>query len=175
MLVKILLIEEDKITLKQDDVEKTLIMEDYVIPHAKLGVAEIKINESKKVSFIQMQSDDPNKKKNFTDEMVTFETLLSEAHKRFGKRLEIETAIVRDGDKNVMIDFDKKRALFEAEVTIKDEKDSDRCQRFTGTGDAEGITNTLIKPHFIRMAETRAIVRALKLATNNATCSEEEK
>ena len=32
----------------------------------------------------------------------------------------------------------------------------------------------MIKPHFIRMAETRAIARALRWATNNAKVAEEE-
>jgi hypothetical protein len=65
-------------------------------------------------------------------------------------------------------------------------------KKFTGFGDAipdlkekytdkhgkdkiaynmEGAT---IRPHYIRMAETRAICRALRWATNNATAAKEE-
>ena len=69
------------------------------------------------------------------------------------------------------MDYEKSQAIFSACVSIEREG---RIELFTGHGDACGITNDTIKPHFIRMAETRAIVRALRFATNNAKVAEEE-
>ena len=68
-----------------------------------------------------------------------------------------------------MIDVEKKFALFKAIVTLNG-------MTFTGHGDAtsDNIDNAAIGKHFIRMAETRAIVRALRFATNDARCAVEE-
>ena len=92
-----------------------------------------------------------------------FESLLNDAHSKF-KHFNIKTELIS-------MDYEKKQALFSACLSIES---SDGVTLFMGHGDAEGITSSLIKPHFIRMAESRAIVRALKLATNNAKVSEEE-
>lgn len=110
------------------------------------------------------------------DDITNFETLLSSAHKKFGSRLEIETEIVKDGQGNPFINFEKKEALFKAKVSIMSETDPNTLQVFEAHGDAtEGNVGDAIKPHFVRMAETRAISRALRWATNNATVAEEEK
>ena len=46
---------------------------------------------------------------------------------------------------------------------------------FTGIGDAcRGNVNKMILPHLIRMSETRAVARALRLACNIGMCSVEE-
>ena len=47
---------------------------------------------------------------------------------------------------------------------------------FQAHGDAtsDNIKGEMIKPHFIRMAETRAIGRAFRWATNNAKVSDVE-
>lgn len=46
---------------------------------------------------------------------------------------------------------------------------------FTRIGDAsKDNVNPKIAPHIIRMAETRAVARALRLACNNGMCSVEE-
>jgi len=46
---------------------------------------------------------------------------------------------------------------------------------FEGTGDASpSNVGSFIKPHIIRMAETRAIVRALRWATNTGKAAREE-
>jgi len=48
-------------------------------------------------------------------------------------------------------------------------------KKFTGYGDAsKSNVNANIAPHMIRMAETRAVNRALRLATNVGMCSAEE-
>lgn len=61
------------------------------------------------------------------------------------------------------------QAIFKATVVMPANK------VFTGYGDADKTnTNSMIYPHRIRMAETRAINRALRFATNIGMCSIEE-
>lgn len=82
------------------------------------------------------------------DEIVTFKELLKRAHIDGLKGINTS---------NISFDFEKKTAFFKAIVTGK-----------KGTFEAHGdttdanVTNELIKPHFIRLAETRAISRALR-------------
>ena len=122
-----------------------------------------------KVEQPQSQSQDGGK---FEDEMVTFETLLSAAHNK-KQPFSITTEMLA-------VDLEKKYALFKARVVIygapKEEEEGIEIV-FEGHGDAtaDNVKGEFIKPHFIRMAETRAIVRALRWYTNNATCAEEEK
>lgn len=103
-------------------------------------------------------------KKNWADDMTNFEELLNAMHKKFDGAFSIKTELVS-------MDYANKEAIFSAAVSIEYEG---RTTVFTGHGDACGITNDKIKPHFIRMAETRAIARALRWATNNAKVAEEE-
>ena len=106
------------------------------------------------------------------DEMVTFEDLLTTAHNK-KMPFSIKTEMLQ-------LDVEKKFALFKAQVVIygapKEEEEGIETV-FEGHGDAtaDNVKGEFIKPHFIRMAETRAIVRALRWYTNNATCAEEEK
>lgn len=96
------------------------------------------------------------------DEMISFEDLLTQAHDMKTK-FSIET-------ENIQLDTEKKFALFRAEITTGDGR------KFVGHGDAspDNVKSQTIMPHYIRMAETRAIVRALRWFTNNAKCSQEE-
>ncbi len=123
---------------------------------------------------------------NWQDDIVNFETLLTAAH-NLKKPFSIETEMIT-------VDLKEKYALFKAKVKIyataeeyqkycigevsEESKHHKRMllQEFEAHGDAtnDNITGTLIKPHFIRMAETRAICRALRWYTNNG-CAEEEK
>lgn len=99
------------------------------------------------------------------DDMVNLDALLSQAHKSFGKNLEIKT-------KMISVDYEKKRALFKARVIIMAK---DQEQHFEGHGDADQENCAeMVKKHYIRMAESRSIVRALRFATNNAKVAEEE-
>ena len=101
------------------------------------------------------------KDSSWEEDIVNFETLLNDAH---DKGLdEIATQMLA-------IDLEKKYALFKCKVHGKK-------GFFEAHGDAtsDNIKGDFIKPHFIRMAETRAICRALRWYTNNANCSEEEK
>lgn len=121
------------------------------------------------------------------DDIIDFKTLLNAAHDK-GAPFSIKT-------EKIELDLEKKYALFKATVEVyataeqyikycigeisEESKHHKRMKlvEFTGHGDAteENVTGEFIKPHFIRMAETRAICRALRWYTNNATCSEEEK
>jgi len=105
------------------------------------------------------------------DDIVNFETLLTAAHNKkipFSIKTEMIT-----------VDLEKKYALFKAQVIVSECKIKDftvPSQVFEGHGDAtaDNVTGDFIKPHFIRMAETRAIVRALRWYTNNAVAEEEK-
>ena len=104
-------------------------------------------------------------KENKFDDMTNFEDLLDAAHEKFGDKLNIKTEMIQ-------VDFEKKQAVFNATVII--EYSENKVRVFTAHGDAEGIGSKMIEPHFMRMAETRAIARALRWATNNAKVAEEE-
>ena len=99
------------------------------------------------------------------DDIVNFETLLTAAHNKKNP-FSIHTNMLA-------VDLEKKYALFKATVTVGKEG---TVEIFEAHGDAteENVKGDFIKPHFIRMAETRAICRALRWYTNNG-CAEEEK
>lgn len=105
-------------------------------------------------------------KGSWEDDIVDFETLLNAAHSK-KMPFSIKTECLN-------VDQEKRYALFKASVEVVSDKGT---EIFQGHGDAtiENVTGDFIKPHFIRMAETRAIVRALRWYTNNAVCAEEEK
>lgn len=111
-------------------------------------------------------------KGSWEDDIVDFETLLTAAHEK-KVPFSIKTECIN-------VDLEKKYALFKASVIVSGTKVGELESgetTFDGHGDstAENVTGEFIKPHFIRMAETRAIVRALRWYTNNAKCAEEEK
>ena len=137
-----------------------------------LGVTIVKGN---KIEFLMGQTGIENLKvlekvkqgeKSWADDMTNFEGLLIAAH---------EKGLVSINTELVQIDPLKKFAVFKATVlgSMGDEG-KHYIGTFTGYGDAEGITNDLIKPHWLRMAESRAIVRALRWYTNNASVAVEE-
>lgn len=97
------------------------------------------------------------------DDIVNYETLLNDAHTKYPKDLQISTELI---DK----DIEKGWAVVKATVKVDG-------RVFEGHGDATQVNcqSTMIKPHFLRMAETRAIARALRWATNNAQTAAEEK
>ncbi len=108
-------------------------------------------NTAKDIKIISESSNTSNTK-NWQDDIVNFETLLDEAYK--GGLAKIET-------EKIEVDLENKYALIKARVSGKN-------GTFEAHGDAtsENI-GEVIKPHFIRMAETRAIARALRWYTNN--------
>jgi len=91
-------------------------------------------------------------------DFVTHAGLLDVAHQK--ELVGIETEILKIAENVVIV---KARAKF------KDGKE------FTGIGDAsKSNVNKMILPHMIRMAETRAVNRALRFGTNIGMCSVEE-
>lgn len=124
--------------------------------------------DGNKIQSIEVISDKVEKSEGkWEDDMVTFEVLLTKAHEK-KESFSIQTEMLS-------VDLEKKYALFKAIVIIRN-KEENEIRRFEGHGDAtsENVKGDFIKPHFIRMAETRAIVRALRWYTNNG-CAEEEK
>jgi len=96
-------------------------------------------------------------------EFVTFQGLLYVAHKIGIEGIETEclsfddTKYV-DSEGNTIIPT--YRCIFKAKVTMKNQ------QTFTGHGDASPRNvGKMIVPHLYRMAETRAVARALRFAT----------
>ena len=164
-------INGNKITFVEEgsEIQQEFELEAWVKPSfVKLGEAEVTISNGK-VSFVNMKTSEskPNTKTEtkWEDDVVSFETLLTKAH-ALKKPFSIKTEMIQ-------IDLEKKYALFHAQVEVTN---GDVITIFEGHGDAtiENVTGEFIKPHFIRMAETRAICRALRWYTNNA-CAEEEK
>jgi len=101
--------------------------------------------------------------KNWQEDIISFEDLLDEAHKKFDGLFSISTELIQ-------VDWEKGLALFKARI-----HDRKSDQEFIGHGDAtQENCGDMIKPHFIRMAETRAIARALRFATNNAKVADVE-
>ncbi len=192
METNIIKIDGNKIQAIVDNDVKEYELADWVKPeYVKVGEAEITILDDK-VTFVHMKTSQPFVKgkeekatgdtsKSWEDEIVTFEQLLEAAHKKSNGNFSIKTW-------KLEVNLEKKYALFKARVIVYNhkarkevsEKMTDEDEGFIvfeGHGDAtdENVTGDFIKPHFIRMAETRAIVRALRWYTNNATCTEEEK
>ena len=92
--------------------------------------------------------------KNFAG--VPFKTLLDKAHKQYGLA-GVETEILQ-----FPCAENGNMAIFRATV-----KNSDGAT-FSGHGDADpNNTTSTIAPHLLRMAETRAIARALRWLTNS--------
>jgi hypothetical protein len=93
-------------------------------------------------------------------DIVNLETLLNDAHSKGIKSIHSDMIAHND---------EKKSAIFKVSVTMQDDK------VFEAHGDADQVnTGTNIKDAYIRMAESRALVRALRWATNNAGTAEEE-
>ncbi len=102
------------------------------------------------------KTDKPTEKR-WQDEMNTFEDLIDAGHKKGIKSL---TSNI------VHLDLTNKILIFKVTLTLKG------GAVFEAHGDAS-INNVgqQITPHYIRMAETRAVARVLRFATNNGkTC-----
>ena len=144
------------------------ILKDILNTMVKKG-AEIEFDEdpNKNVTNMKLIQDVPKKEGNWEDDIVSFETLLTKAHS-MNAPFSIKTW-------KLEVDLEKKYALFKARVIVDGGTVIEKV--FDGHGDSteDNVKGEHIKPHFIRLAETRAIVRALRWYTNNANCTEEEK
>ena len=99
-------------------------------------------------------------------EFITHQGLLFMAHKMGLKG--ITTELVTDADAETIVFKATVRMLIEG-------KDDDTYKIFTGYGDAnKENVNEMVRKHKIRMAETRAVNRALRLSTNIGMTSIEE-
>ena len=149
---------EEDLKVVQEFVKKgNVISFDY--DSGTKGVSDIKVISEGKES------------NGWVDDIVNFETLLTAAHNK-KELFSIKTEMLA-------IDLENKYALFKARIIVSNGEiiDNERTfQVFEAHGDAtsENITGDFIKPHFIRMAETRAIVRALRWYTNSAVAEEEK-
>lgn len=135
---------------------------------SKGNLVEFEMEAGAPVNFKLKEKSKKSKDSKFADDLTSFEDLLNDAHEKFkDKKLNIYTI-------KIDVDLEKRYALFKAVVKIED-KDG-KIEEFHAHGDAtsENIQGDFIKPHFIRMAETRAIARALRWATNNASAAAEE-
>ena len=112
----------------------------------------------KEPSNITYENDNPG------DERPLFRDLLSRAHNMGLTHIKTKAISISDPP--------ERRAVFKATVTMRTE---DGLLDFVGHGDCDDKnTHALIAPHYIRMAETRAIARALRWATNEGRTCEEE-
>lgn len=109
------------------------------------------------------------------DDMLSLDSLLEDAHKN--GLIGIKTQIISH-------DPEKKTAVVKAMVFMMKKEEPKKTEppeqpvikEYHGHGDADqtNISSDTVKKHYLRMAETRAISRALRWATNNAmTCKEE--
>jgi len=100
------------------------------------------------------------------DDYVDHETLLNKAHTKHGVT-KIKTHLVEH-------DRGQKYALVKAQVELPNQ-DGEGNRVFTAYGDSDpNNTNRMTRDAYIRMAETRAINRALRFATNTGKTSAEE-
>ena len=100
------------------------------------------------------------KPKNWGEGIVHFKDLLDQAYEHIKS---VKTQML-------YVDMEKKSAIFRATIT------DDEGRVFSCIGDAtqENIDSEKVKKHWIRMAETRALARALRLMTNSGGCSDVE-
>lgn len=100
-------------------------------------------------------------------DIIDFHTLMDIAHTQGLMKIETRPILIQFGDEAKDKDGNNitqtKKAVFQATVVTKK-------GTFMGTGDAtpDNVHKNIAK-HFVRMAETRAISRALRWATNNAS------
>jgi hypothetical protein len=143
----------------------------------KGNTIEFEMNGFNAVNFVLKEKAKQSEKGSFTDDMTSFEDLLNDAHDKFDW-MSIKTEMIEN-------DWEKKRAIFKATVQTclnnetthvsDDDEEVMFKQTFEAYGDAtQENCGDMVKIHYIRMAETRAIARALRWATNNAKAAEEE-
>jgi len=99
-------------------------------------------------------------------DFVLFAGLLDEAHKKGMCR-------VRSRMRQEPTDQNGNNVIFEAEVTLKDKDGNESVYEATGDASPKNVS-ARVATAIIRVAETRAIARALRMATNIGMCSVEE-
>lgn len=114
----------------------------------------------KVVSNITVLKESENES-DWSEDMISFEDLLNIAHEKGIQSIKSEV---------IMIEIEKKCAVFKCTVT------DPKGKIFEAHGDAtmDNVPNKNIAPHFIRLAETRALARALRFYTNNGMVADVE-
>jgi hypothetical protein len=98
-------------------------------------------------------------------EYVLFEGLLEVTHENY-KLISMETELLQYPSEE-----NNNTAIVKAVVTVKD---GEEYKKFSGIGDASPASvNRMIAPHIVRMAETRALGRAMRFLTGFGTVFEE--
>jgi hypothetical protein len=98
-------------------------------------------------------------------EYVLFEGLLEVTHENY-KLISFETDLLQYPSEE-----NQHTAIVKAVVTVKD---GEELKKFSGIGDASpSSVNRMIAPHIVRMAETRALGRAMRFLTGFGTVFEE--
>ena len=151
--------------------EQLKVIQGYSIKKGNL--IEFDVDEKNRVENINLlEKAKESESGNSWDDTIKFEDLLDAAHKQGLCKIKTEM---------ISIDFEKKTAVFKAivvgmpETIVKDGKSIDVTKTFSAYGDAtQDNTSDMVKKHWIRMAETRSICRALRWFTNNAKTAEEE-
>jgi len=138
---------------KGDEVEIEFVLNGEYRNIEQLKIAKMATDQPEQSGFFKDKTG---------DDMLNLDKLLAQAHKLFSDGIfKIETEVQ-------YADYEKKMAVFKAVVTTN-------LGVFTGHGDADQVNcGNMVKEHYVRMAETRAICRALRWATNNATAAQEE-
>ena len=143
---------------------------------SKANVVDM-VDQIGKGDKVSLEVDDKNeyysitmieKGKSGWDDMTNFKELLNTAH---------EKGLVSISTEMINVDWEKKTALFKAKVNMvhgKDKLESYKSYEAYGDATQDNIDSDKVKKSWIRMAETRAICRALRWATNNALVAEEE-
>lgn len=157
----------------EDLVEKgDYVQIQYTVSDKQLLIMEIKQiaeGEAKREAPKNTNFNSSKSNSKFGD-IIGFDTLLNDAHLK--GLIDVDTECL-------FVDWDKKIAAFKAIVKMKsvDEKTKEITMKtFVGHGDAcaDNISQSNVKMAWYRMSETRSLVRALKLATNNAENSDED-
>ena len=179
-IVEYLSTSEKNNSFKLKDAESWYKVTDQVVEeiiskgdHIKITYSEIGKNRT--AESIEVIKKAEKKSDNWTDDMTSFEDLLSAAHTQ---------GLVNISTEPIEIDMEKQYAVVKATVTMKVKEEVMKSglkteefvfKTYGAIGDADqGNCSENIKPHFVRMAETRAIARALRWATNNAKVAKEE-
>jgi len=120
-------------------------------------------NQQKAVSVDDME-EQPDVIDLHGKKFITHQGLLRKAHKE--GLMGIDTIRITDN-------LPEGTIMFKALVYMKDKNGTEKAFKAHGDASVASI-ETSMKQHIIRLAETRAINRALRLATNTGICSSEE-
>lgn len=155
---------DERITAKADKVVETARECGKAISYGEaIDRSKKRLGCNGKREFAKPDLDDPS----------NYDTLQGRKHIKFTALLELALWMGLDGVETRVIQIPSKEnlgvAVMHARVTMSD------GSFFEGVGDADGTNcNTNIAQHRIRMAETRAIGRALRMATGRGDAFAEE-